>query len=99
MISKVRYLFIKYFGDKIPLSDNDVVIFKDGDNTNCSKDNLMKIDKYDLPYLAGLGSYNINKETTEVGLKIVQIMRKLDDCYMQKIAWRNLCVKAQYTYI
>lgn len=84
IISKARYLFIKYFGDKIPLGDNDVVIFKDGDNTNCSKDNLMKIDKYDLSYLAGIGLYNINKETTEAGLKIVQIMRKLEELKRHK---------------
>ncbi|MBD5417827.1 MAG: hypothetical protein HDR50_09290 [Desulfovibrio sp.] len=83
-ISKARYLFIKYFGDTIPLSDNDVVIFKDGDNTNCSKDNLMKIDKHDLSYLAGLGLYNINEETTEAGLKIVQIMRKLEELKRHK---------------
>ncbi len=84
IISKARYLFIKYFSDKIPLGDNDVVIFKYGDNTNCSKDNLMKIDKYDLSYIAGLGLYNINQETTEAGLKIVQIMKKLEELKRHK---------------
>lgn len=84
IISKARYLFIKYFGDNIPLKDNDVVIFKDGDNTNCSQDNLMKIDKYDLSYLAGLRLYNINKETTEAGLKIVQIIRKTEELKRHK---------------
>lgn len=84
IISKARYLFIKYFGDNMPLSDNDVVIFRDGDNTNCSKDNLMKVDKCDFSYLSGLGLYNINKETTEAGLKLVQIMRKLEELKRHK---------------
>lgn len=84
IISKARHLFIKYFGEEFPLSDNDVVIFKDGDKKNYSKDNLMKVDKYDLSYLAGLGLYNINKETTEAGLKIVQIMRKLEELKRHK---------------
>ena len=84
IISKARYLFIKYFGDKISLSSNDVIIFKDGNKKNYSKDNLMKVDKYDLSYLAGLGLYNINQETTEAGLKIVQIMRKLEELKRHK---------------
>lgn len=84
IISKARYLFIKYFGDEIPLGKNDVVIFKDGNKENISKDNLMKVDKDDLYSLCGMKLYNIDSQTTEAGLIIAQIMRKLGELKRHK---------------
>ena len=52
----------------------------------------MKIDKYDLSYLAGLGLYNINEETTEAGLKIVQIMKKLEELKRHKKTIKILAI-------
>lgn len=69
---KQRYLYEKYHNTK--LSDNEFVIFADGDKNNFSKENLIAVSK-DVAktfYILTKGEIK-NKQLTELGLKIAKI--------------------------
>lgn len=73
---KQRYLYEKYHN--IKLSDDEFVIFADGDKNNFSKENLIAVPK-DIArtfYILTKGEIK-NKQLTELGLEIAKIKNKL----------------------
>ena len=60
-----------------PIPDKHVVIFKDGDRSNVSIENLMLIDRGDLAVLNKTGLVKAPAELKEAALTTVKIQRKV----------------------
>lgn len=73
---KQRYLYEKY--NNVKLSDDEFVIFADGDKTNFNKDNLIVVKKETARTFYCLTKGEIkNKELTKIGLNVAEIKNKL----------------------
>lgn len=70
---KQRYVYKQHYGE-IPKGYN--VIFLDKDRTNCDINNLKLIKNKDLLVAKNMGLLFDNKELTEVGLTIAQLINK-----------------------
>ena len=62
-----------------PVPDGMAVIFKNGDKSNCSIDNLMLISRAELATMVKKGLISEDPELTEAGLAMVRLMQKARD--------------------
>ena len=74
-----RYLYEQHYGVK--LGKEDIIIFLDGDRTNCDIKNLKRISKRENQYINSKGLRFKDPELTKVGVGIARVatFRKEDD--------------------
>lgn len=75
-ISKQRFLWEQYNG---PLPDGYCIIFADGDRTNFTKDNLIKVNRKEHFHLNRRKLRFTNPEHTKTGLNIVKLFIKAEE--------------------
>lgn len=71
---KHRYLWEKEYG-KIP--DGHVIVFGDGDKTNCCLDNLLLLKREQLNVLVNLGLIQDDIRLTKAGISIADLRLKI----------------------
>ena len=76
---KQRYIYEQYHRTK--LTDDDVVIFADGDKTNYSPENLIAVQKDVARAMYAITKEDKprSKETTKIGLNIARIKKKIKE--------------------
>lgn len=68
-----RIVWMEHHG---PIPDGNIIIFRDGNNTNFDIENLMMVSRGDHAQMCKMGLYNGHAETKDAALLLVQIMRK-----------------------
>lgn len=75
---KQRYIWEQHYGEK--LTDNDFIIFLDGDKTNFDINNLFKITRYEGAHFGNICAHSKSKEVREVSVDAAKLMVKIKDC-------------------
>ena len=78
---KQRYIYEQYY--KVKLTDNDFIVFLDGDKNNFNIDNLYRITRYEGAHLANIYSFrNVevkDPEMAKLGIAIAKLQVKIKD--------------------
>lgn len=75
---KSRVMYEKYHNCK--LSDDDYILFLNGDRNDFSKDNLFKSTNQEKCYLHNCKTFSSNRELTKLGLLSAKLMIKAKNC-------------------
>ena len=73
-IYKQRYIYEQHYNEK--LSDNDFIIFLDGNKNNFDIDNLMKITRYEGAHLGNIYPHSTNKELRQLSVVLAKMIIK-----------------------
>lgn len=82
---KQRHIYEQYYNVK--LTDNDFIVFLDGDKSNFDIDNLQKITRYEGSHLGNIYPHSNNKELRQLSIELAKMIVKTKD--MEKIYVRN----------
>ena len=80
---KSRVMYEKYHNCK--LSDDEYVVFLNRDNTDFSKENLIKSSRNEIAYLNNWDTFSKNPELTKTGILSARLTIKAKEKYNEKI--------------